>query len=151
MDKIVESITLKKCMSADRGKVELLESELLYIKDKKLLYLGDGVTPGGIPITEHNFSNEAYEKLSYIILDKEINLNNIKTKTSEIINTFFELSKAFNMIKDSGGFNSSSSELINPDDIDNYTNEELIRKLVVNQNDISNKLDHIINVLSTIK
>lgn len=150
MEKHLESITLKKCMEADRPKITLKESELLYIKDKKMFYFGDGITKGGLPLTEHNFSKEAYEKLSFIILSSQLNLDDLKSKTSDMMDAFYQISNIFNSLNVSGIFDSSATP-INPESVDSYKIEDLIKNMALVQYDLSKKMNYVIQILSSFK
>lgn len=150
MEKHLESITLKKCMEADRLKITLKESELLYVKDRKIFYFGDGVTKGGLPLTENNFSKEAYEKLSFIILSSTINLNDLKSRTSDMMEAFYKISSVFNSLNISGIFE-DYVQPIHPDAIDSYQIEDLIKNMARVQYDLSNKMNHVIQILSSFK
>jgi hypothetical protein len=55
IDRRIGKIKLRRGLEAERRVKTFQEGELIYVTDKKRLYIGDGVTVGGIPASNKNF------------------------------------------------------------------------------------------------
>lgn len=55
IDRRIGKIKLRRGLESERRVKVFQEGELIYVTDKKRLYIGDGVTVGGIPASNKNF------------------------------------------------------------------------------------------------
>lgn len=55
IDRKIAKIKIRRGFDSERKTIIFSEGELIYVIDKKRIYIGDGITLGGVPISNKNF------------------------------------------------------------------------------------------------
>lgn len=71
------ALQIKRGLEANRLSITPAAGELIFTTDKKNVYVGDGVTPGGIIVSGTGFDSETNKKLRSFNTDSEWVLDNI--------------------------------------------------------------------------
>ena len=84
IDRRIGKIKLRRGTDQERQSIVFLESELLYTVDDNRIFVGDGVTVGGIPISNKNFIVSTIDPLPYKAIYGDI-LHNKTDSTTYIV------------------------------------------------------------------
>lgn len=79
------AIQIKRGTEAQRSAVTFKEGELVFVTDKKELYIGDGSTAGGIKLFEKLYTAEAAAKVDFLTVTGAVDLDALKTTAGNAV------------------------------------------------------------------